>query len=138
MALDAGAKHLWEHGIFAPYLAMVPFADFAPTYQKLGRWVASDCFYESPHGLIRIQIQQGLPTGYLGLSRPFENGDPRNALYVEDMAPVPSLDLTMPLKPFVAQAFTPGYRIGIANRLNGYVCNFTPDGQYTEPVLPPA
>lgn len=107
-ALNDGAKHLWEHGIFGPYNAIVPFAD-VPVYSALAKFIkpnrGEDIVYintannapyaqatlnderfiglfESDYGLIRLWVTPHLPTNYLGVYKPYGQNDPRNPLRI--------------------------------------------------------
>ena len=105
-SVDAGLKHLWEHGHEAPYTIIIPEADISTwaalsTFKK-PEWidiayqsstverarglsdVNSDIFgyYESPFGIARIWATPRLPTLYYGAFKSYGGGDPRNPLRV--------------------------------------------------------
>lgn len=105
-SVNAGVKHLWEHGHEAPYTAIIPEADVA-TWAALSGFkkpdwadiayhastteraagltdVSMDIFgyYESPFGLVRIWATPRIPTLYYGLYKPYAPSDPRNPLRV--------------------------------------------------------
>jgi hypothetical protein len=107
-ALNAGAGHLWEHGIFGMYDAIVPLADVA-AFSALTKFVKPDRgieyvatgtnaaygqakialqdervfgLYESDYGLIRLWQTARLPTDFLGVYKPYGANDQRNPLVV--------------------------------------------------------
>lgn len=105
-SVDAGVKHLWEHGHTAPYTAIIPEVDvstwaalsgfkkpewadiaYMSTTTERARGLTSvdmDIFgyYESPFGIVRVWATPRLPTKYYGLFKDYGAGDARNPLRV--------------------------------------------------------
>lgn len=163
-ALNAGAKHLWEHGIFGPYNAIVPFADIA-TYTALSHFIKPDRgveylstgsaapyaqaalnderfigMYESDYGLIRLWITPHLPTNYLGLYKPYPGSDPRNPLALRFAPDLGAGALLMRGEsfrqyPLEHATLLHEFGVGVSNRLNGYACYFAESGSYSSPVI---
>jgi hypothetical protein len=163
-ALNAGARHLWEHGIFGPYNAIVPFADIA-TYTALSKFIKPDRgieyisvgsnapyaqavlvderfigLYESDYGLIRLWITPHLPTNYLGVYKPYGVGDERNPLkvrYARDLGPGAVLMRGEGFRqyPLEHAIVLHEFGVGVGNRLNGYACYFNASGSYTDPTI---
>jgi len=163
-ALNAGAKHLWEHGIFGPYNAIVPFADIA-TYTALGNFIKPDRgveyvsvgsnapyaqavlederfigLYESDYGLLRLWITPHLPTNYLGIYKPYGLNDPRNALRVRFARDLGVGAVLMRGEGFRQYPLEHAivlheFGVGVGNRLNGYACYFHSSGGYTSPSI---
>lgn len=164
-ALNAGAKHLWEHGIFGPYNAIVPFADIA-TYTVLTKFIKPDRgveyistaaatapyaqaalndekyigLFESDYGLVRLWMTPHLPTGYLGLYKPFAANDPRNPLrvrYAPDLGAGAVLMRGEGFRqyPLEHALLLHEFGVGVGNRLNGYACKFAVNGDYTNPSI---
>jgi len=163
-ALNAGAKHLWEHGIFGPYNAIVPFTDIS-TYTQLAGFIkpnrgveyistASDApyaqiavederfigMYESDYGLIRLWITPHLPTNYLGIYKAYEQDDPRNALKVRFAPDLGAGAVLMRGEgfrqyPLEHAILLHEFGVGVGHRLNGYACYFAASGNYTTPTI---
>jgi hypothetical protein len=163
-ALEAGAKHLWEHGIFGPYQGIIPFAD-VNTYTALGKFIKPDRgveyvstsanapyaqavtsderyigLYESAYGLVRLWVTPHLPTGYLGLYRGYENADPRNPLrvrYAPDLGAGAVLLRGEGFRhyPLENALLVHEFGVGVGNRLNGYACRFASTGDYSAPAI---
>lgn len=164
-ALNDGAKHLWEHGIFGPYNAIVPFADIS-TFAALTKFVKPDRgieyvatagsnapyaqaalnderyigLYESDYGLIRLWITPHLPTNYLGIYKPYGVRDPRNPLAVRHAKDLGSGAVLMRGEAFRQYPLEQAILIhefgaGVGNRLNGYACYFAAAGSYTNPTI---
>lgn len=162
--LEAGAKHLWEHGIRAPFTAMVPYADVdtwtaITGFIKPNRGVeyvsiASGApyavaslqdermigMYETTVGLVTIWASPRIPTGYMGMYRSFGTDNPRNPLQVR-YAPDHGLGgLLMPSNTFQKYPLEEAYLlhefgVGVRNRLNGYCVYFAASGDYTDPTI---
>lgn len=163
-ALEAGTKHLWEHGIFGPYNAIIPFADIA-TYAALTDFIKPDRgveyisvgsnapyaqatvnderfigLYESNYGLVRLWITPHLPTNYLGVYKPYGNNDPRNPLRVRYAADLGLGAVLMRGEgfrqyPLEHAIILHEFGVGVGNRLNGYACYFAASGNYTDPTI---
>lgn len=165
-ALAAGAKHMWEHGILQPYNALVPLADIA-TYTALAKYIKPNRgveyvatanagqpygqmslalqderaigLYETDYGLVNLYMTPFLPTNYLGMWKPYGNGDQRSPLRVRyspdyGMGAIPKADpdSNQPLR-FIYLLHEFG--VGTGNRLNGYACYFAASGNYTVPTI---
>ena len=106
-AIEAGVKHLWEHGIYTPYEAMIPEADIS-TWTALSGYIAPDrnitwrptgtdnssaavaMFagqdtdiiggFNTDYGIVRLRSIPELPTNYLGVYKSYGALDPRNPL----------------------------------------------------------
>lgn len=163
-ALNVGAQHLWEHGIFGPFNAIVPFTDIA-TYTALTKFIKPNRgveyisvgsnapyaqaelgderfigLFESDYGLIRLWITPHLPTNYLGVYKPYAPNDPRNPLRVRY---APDLGVGAVLMrgegfrqyPLEHAILLHEFGVGVGNRLNGYACYFAASGSYTAPTI---
>lgn len=163
-ALEAGAKHLWEHGIFGPYSAIIPFADIG-TYTALSGFIKPNRgveyisvganapyaqaalederfigLYESDYGLVRLWITPHLPTNYLGIYKPYGINDPRNALkvrYANDLGAGAILMRGEGFRQFPLEhaIVLHEFGVGVGNRLNGYACHFAASGGYVAPSI---
>jgi hypothetical protein len=163
-ALNDGAKHLWEHGIFGPYNAIVPFADIA-TYSALGKFIKPDRgveyistatnapyaqadlnderyigLYESDYGLIRLWITPHLPSNYVGLYKPYGANDGRNPLRVRFAPDLGAGAVLMRGEGFRQYPLEHAivlheFGVGVGNRLNGYACYFAASGNYSDPSI---
>ncbi|MBZ0309063.1 MAG: hypothetical protein K8I82_23565 [Anaerolineae bacterium] len=163
-ALNTGAKHLWEHGLFGPFNAVIPFADIE-TYATLTKFVKPDRgieyvatgssapyaqaalnderyigLFESDYGLIRLWITPHLPTNYLGIYKPFGSRDPRNPLavrYAKDLGPGAVLMRGEAFRqyPLEQAILIHEFGVGVGNRLNGYACYFAASGSYANPTI---
>lgn len=162
--LEAGAKHLWEHGRRGPYMAMVSFADVATwtaitgfikpnrgvEYVNVGSGapyaVASMQdermigMYETSVGLVTIWASPRIPTGYMGLYRSYGTDNVRNPLQVR-YAPDHGLGgLLMPSNTFQRYPLEEAYLlhefgVGVRDRLGGYCVYFAAAGSYTDPTI---
>lgn len=163
-ALEAGAKHLWEHGIFGPYNAILPFTDIA-TYSALANFIKPDRgveyisvgsnapyaqadlgderfigLYESDYGLIRLWITPHLPSAYVGVYKPYGANDPRNPLRVRYASDLGAGAVLMRGEGFRQYPLEHAivlheFGVGVGNRLNGYACYFNGAGDYTTPTI---
>jgi hypothetical protein len=165
LALNAGAKHLWEHGIFGPYNAIVPFADIA-TYTALSKFIKPDRgveyistsaatapyaqaalnderyigLFESDYGLVRLWITPHLPSNYLGVYKPYGPGDKRNPLRVRYPSDLGAGAVLMRGEgfrqyPLEHAIILHEFGVGVGHRLNGYACYLAASGSYTDPNI---
>lgn len=164
-ALKDGARHLKEHGIKAPYTAVVPEADTA-TYTALvglvrpdrgyqyvrtdgsnGVWAVAPIsedfigIYETDDGPVYLWYTAHLPTAYLGLYKSYGLGDQRNPLMVRYSAdygvgPVLLRGAAFQKFPIEEAVIHHDFGVGVsAGRLNGYACYFNAAGSYTDPTI---
>lgn len=161
-ALEAGAGHLYEHGIMGDYTAMIPLADIA-TYTALtnfakpdpswrfirtdsaANWAVANVqdgyvgVYQSKYGLINVWATPRIPTAYLGVYKSYGVNDPRNSLavrYSPDMGVGAVLMAsTASTYPLADATIMHEFGVGVNDRLNGYACYFNSSGSYTDPTI---
>ena len=164
-ALTAGAKHLHEHGLMAPYTAIIPETDRS-TYTGLGaNWVKPDMgnnfirtdsganwatainiiepfigTYETDHGLVNVWATHRLPNNYLGLYKSEGINDTRNPLairYSDDfgLGAILLRGESFRQYPLENAVILHEFGVGVRNRLNGYACFFAASGSYTAPTI---
>lgn len=162
-ALEAGAAHLWEHGIPGPYNAIVPLADVA-AFSALANFVHPDRgiryvqvasgaglsvadvaepffgLYETQVGLVRLWATAHVPTDYLGMYRSYGTRNMQNPLkvrYAEDFGIQPILLRGEGFRqyPLENAVILHEFGVGVGNRLNGYAAYFAGSGSYTTPTI---
>jgi len=159
-ALDAGVGHLWEHGIFGPYIGIVPLGQIS-TYTALTGFykpqrqelvypntaalaqIQDETFfgiYETAHGLVYLHATPRLPSNYLGVTKSYGFNNDMNPLAVRI-----SPDLQFNIVAMRGEGFRQfpmenmeiihEHGVGVNDRLNGYACYFNASGNYSNPTI---
>lgn len=162
-ALEAGAAHLHEHGIMAPYIGIVPFADRA-NFTSLAGFIKPDRgvtyiqavstsaltvarmdetffgMYETALGLVQLYASYRLPANYLGMFKGYGANNPRNPLAMRvdpqfGASPVLLSGEGHRHYPLENATIVHEFGIGVNDRLNGYACEFDSSGSYADPTI---
>lgn len=163
-ALNAGARHLYEHGITPPYIAVIPEADIAD-FAALTGWFKRDYGiqyirtdsganfgvmsmseqfvggFESEVGLVYVWASPRIPTNYLGMYKSYGINDPRNSVLIRGDKQYGAGAVLLPAQALMQHPLQEAYILhefgpGISEgRLNGYCCYFASSGDYTVPTI---
>ncbi len=162
-ALEAGAGHLFEHGLMGPYRAIVPAVD-AATIKGLTGYIKPDRgvdyirtdtgavgqlrmgdeqyigAFETSYGIVWLWANPRLPTATLGMYKAFGNGDQRNPLAVRynPRFGVGAFLLRGEMLrefPLENAIIMHEFGVGVGSRLNGYAATIAGSGDYVVPTI---